>query len=78
MIVPVTDPALVNVAVSCARGKKSVLGVPVLVSDQPFADQFCAPAKFQYTVFGVSNVMPRQPRKSPIRVPEIGAAVPMT
>lgn len=77
-MVPVTDPALVNVAVSCASGKKLVLGVPVEVSDQPLALQFCAPARFQYTVLGVSKVMPLQPRRSPMRVPLMGAAVPMT
>ena len=78
VIVPVTEPALVNVAVSCANGKKLVLGVPVLVSDHPLADQFCAPARFQYTVFGVDIVIPRSPPRSPILVPLIGAAVPMT
>ena len=44
--VPV-EPALVNVAVSCANGKYCVLGVPVDVAAQPVADQFCVPAKFQ-------------------------------
>ena len=77
MIVPVTEPALVNVAVSCASGKLSVDGVPVGVVAQPVADQFCAPARFQYTILAVLNVMPEQLVKLPMRVPEIGAAVPM-
>ena len=49
---PVTEPAFVNVAVSWASGKLSVDGVPVDVVAHPFADQFCAPARFQYTVLG--------------------------
>jgi len=40
VIVPVTDPAFVNVAVSCGRGKLSVDGVPVDVVAQAFALQF--------------------------------------
>ena len=47
VIVPVTLPALVNVAVSWAKGKLLTAGVPVGVVAQPLADQFCAPAKFQ-------------------------------
>jgi hypothetical protein len=39
-IVPVTDPALVNVAVSCGRGKLSVDGVPVDVVAHALAIQF--------------------------------------
>lgn len=40
VMVPVTEPALVNVAVSCGRGKLSVDGEPVDVAAQPFALQF--------------------------------------
>lgn len=76
VIIPVTEPALVNVAVSCGNGKLSVDGVPVDVVAQAFADQFCAPAKFQYTVLGASNVMPLHSPRLPMRVPLIGADVP--
>ena len=78
VIVPVTDPAFVNVAVSCGKGKKFVFGVPVDVSVQPLALQFCAPAKFQYTVLGVLNVIPLHSPLLPMRVPLMGAAVPLT
>ncbi len=40
VIRPVTDPALVNVAVSCGRGKLSVDGVPVDVVAHASAVQF--------------------------------------
>jgi hypothetical protein len=39
-IVPVTEPALVNVAVSCGRGKLSVEGAPVEVVAHALAVQF--------------------------------------
>ena len=71
-------PALVNVAVSCGSGKLSVEGVPVEVVAHPLADQFCVPAKFQYTVLGVLNVIPLHSPRLPMRVPLIGAAVPRT
>jgi hypothetical protein len=77
-IVPVTDPALVKVAVSCGRGKLSVEGDPVEVVAHPFALQFCAPARFQYTVLGASNVMFLHSPRLPMRVPLMGAAVPRT
>lgn len=41
-------------------------------------NQFVDPVKFQYTVLGALKVMPEQPAKLPMRVPEIGAAVPVT
>ena len=47
VIVPVTEPVLSNIAVSCAKGKFAAKGVPPDVKDQPIAFQFCAPAKFQ-------------------------------
>jgi hypothetical protein len=53
-------------------------GVPEAVVAQPFEDQFCVPAKFQYTVFGVLNVMPLHSPRLPIRVPLMGDAVPLT
>jgi len=65
VIVPVTLPLSVNTAVSCARGKFATAGVPVEVVAQPVADQFCAPARFQYTVLGVENVMPELPPQLP-------------
>ena len=77
-IVPVTEPTLVNVAVSCGNGKKFVFGVPVDVSVQPLALQFWAPAKFQYTVLGVLNVMFLHSPLLPMRVPLMGADAPIT
>ena len=77
-ILPVTEPALVKVAVSCGKGKLFVDGVPVEVVAQPLALQFCAPARFQYTVLGASNVMPLHSPRLPMRVPLMGAAVPRT
>ena len=74
----VLSPVFSMTAVSCANGKLSLLVAPPEVAAQFVADQVPPAAELQYTVFGASNVMPRQPRKSPMRVPEIGAAVPMT
>jgi hypothetical protein len=50
-------PALSNTAVSCARGKLLKAGDPPLVGAHPVADQFCEPAKFQYTVLAAGKVM---------------------
>ena len=50
-------PALSNTAVSCARGKLLKAGDPPLLAAQPVADQFCEPAKFQYTVLAAGKVM---------------------
>ena len=77
VIIPVTLPTSSNTHVSCANGKLLTSGVPPLVDAQPVADQFWAPAKFQYTVFGL-KLIPELPFKSFSRVPEIGAAAPTT
>jgi len=50
-------PALLNTAVSCARGKLLKAGDPPLLAAQPVALQFCGPPKFQYTVFAAGKVM---------------------
>ena len=72
------SPVFSIIAVSWAKGKLSVLTPPPEEAAQALADQKPPAAKFQYTVFGVDAVIPRIPRKSPMRVPLIGAAVPMT
>ena len=77
VIVPVTDPVSSNTAVSCAKGKLFAPGVPPLVSAHPVAFQFCAPARFQYTVLGVLKVIPVLPFRSPMRVPEDHDAAPV-
>ena len=74
----VFNPVFSMTAVSCAKGKLSLLVPPPEVADQFVADQVPPAAEDQYTVLGVSNVIPRHPRRFPIRVPEIGAEVPMT
>jgi hypothetical protein len=65
VIVPVTLPAFVNVAVSWANGKLAAAGDPVVVVAHPVADQFCAPARFQYTVLAAGKVIPVFPPQSP-------------
>ena len=77
-VADVFNPVFSMTAVSCAKGKLSVDAPPPDDAAQLLPDQLPPAAVTQYTVFGASNVMPRQPRKSPLRVPEIGAAVPMT
>ena len=51
-------------------------GTPPDVVAQPSADQFCVPARFQYTVLGAGKVTPELPPQSPARVGEPPAAVP--
>ena len=75
-IVPVTVLALLKTAVSWAKGKLLMFGVPPESGAHPAADQICDPAKFQYTVFAAGNVMPELLPLSPKLVPEMGAAAP--
>ena len=51
-------------------------GVPPDPVAQAVALQFCAPARFQYTVLGAGNVMPVLPPQSPARVGDAPDAVP--
>lgn len=51
-------------------------GVPPDPVAQAVALQFCAPARFQYTVFGAGNVMPVLPPQSPARVSDAPDAAP--
>jgi hypothetical protein len=69
-------PALSNIAVSCARGKLLTSGLPPDVSAHPVADQFCVPARFQYTVLGAGKLMPLLPPQFPTRVGDDPAAAP--
>jgi len=77
-VADVLRPVLTKVAVSCANGKLSVLTAPPAETAQALSLQFPPAAWFQYTVLGVLNVMPLQPLRSPILVPLMGAALPMT
>ena len=72
------SPVLLIIAVSCGKGKLIVFTAPP--GDVAHALDVQPPpgAKFQYTVLGVSNVMPRHSPLLPMRVPLMGAAVPRT
>ena len=51
-------------------------GVPPDPGAHAVALQFCAPARFQYTVLAAGNVIPELPPQSPARVGDAPDAVP--
>jgi len=66
-------------AVSCAKGTLSVLTAPPEDKAHELPLQLSpAPDPLKYTVFGVLNVMPLHSPRLPIRVPLMGADVPLT
>lgn len=75
---PADGWTLLMTAVSCPKGKLFVAAVPPDVAAQLLLDQLAEDGPTQYTVFGVLKVMPRQPLRFPMRVPDIGAEVPVT
>ena len=67
-----------NTAVSCAKGKLLIAGVPPFVKDHlAFPDPHVSPIDWpHHTVLAASNVIPLLPLQSPNRVPDAGAAAP--
>ena len=70
IVAPEFKPVFSKTAVSCGNGKLLLFAVPPLVRAHDDDVLMVPPATlFQYTVFGVSKVMPELPPQSPSRVP---------
>ena len=77
MIAPLPRPVAWNTAVSCAKGRLLMAGVPPPDVAQPTAVAQLPPAaRFQNFEVPAGNVIPLLPLQSPKRVPLTGAAAP--
>ena len=70
IVAPEFKPVFSKTPMSCGNGKLLLSAVPPLVRAHADDVLMVPPAaRFQYTVFGVSKVMPELPPQSPSRVP---------